>query len=99
MGQEKEPGEYWGEEGEERSIHSLFSDEEIDDLLSAWEIIFKEKHINYLWGAGEKSDYQEMKSHIDSGIKRVQLAVISSIILGGIVYMIKLITSSANVNM
>ena len=37
----------------------------------------------------EKSDYQEMKSHIDSGIKGVVLAVISSSVLGVIVYLIK----------
>ena len=54
LGQEKEPGEYWGEEGGELRLHSLFSDEEMDDLLSAWEVVFKEKHIHYLWGAVEK---------------------------------------------
>jgi len=55
FGQEKEPGEYWGEEGGERRSHSLFSDEEMDDLLSVWEVVFKEKHVSYLWGATEKS--------------------------------------------
>ena len=63
LGQEKEPGEYWGEEGGEPSLHSLFTDEEIDGLLSAWEVIFKEKHIRYLWGAGEKLS---MKRWMDS---------------------------------
>lgn len=54
LGQEKESGEYWGEEGGEQRSHSLFSDEEMDDLLSAWEVVFKEKHVRYLWGASEK---------------------------------------------
>lgn len=54
LGLEKEPGEYWGEEGGEQRLHSLFSDEEMDDLLSAWEVVFKEKHVHYLWGAAEK---------------------------------------------
>ncbi len=55
FGEEKEPGEYWGEEGGEGSSHSLFSDEEMDDLLSVWEVVSKEKHVSYLWGATEKS--------------------------------------------
>ena len=54
LGQEEGPGEYWAEEGGERRLHSLFRDEEMDDLLSAWEVVFKQKHVSYLLGAGEK---------------------------------------------
>jgi len=57
FGQEKQPGEYWGEEGGERRLHSLFSDEEVDDLLSAWEIVFKEKHVSYLLGGRGEAIY------------------------------------------
>ena len=49
FGEERAPGEYWGEEGgDELTLHSLFSDEEADELVSAWEIVSKEKHISYL---------------------------------------------------
>jgi ubiquinone/menaquinone biosynthesis C-methylase UbiE len=49
FGQEREPGEYWVEEGdEERTLHSMFSDEETDELVSAWEIVSKEKQVRYL---------------------------------------------------
>ena len=61
FGHEKGAGEYWGEEGGEGGLHSLFSDEEIEDLLSDWEIVFKEKHISYLWGAGEKLSKEAWK--------------------------------------
>jgi len=37
----------------------------------------------------EKSDYGEIKCHIEGGIKGVLLAIISSIILGSIIYLIK----------
>jgi ubiquinone/menaquinone biosynthesis C-methylase UbiE len=48
FGQEKQPGEYWREEGGELTLHSVFSDEEGDELVSAWEIVSKEKRIRYL---------------------------------------------------
>ncbi len=49
FGQEKKPGEYWGEEGENKSaLHSMFSDEEADELVSTWEIVSKKKEISYI---------------------------------------------------
>jgi len=51
LGQEREPGEYWGEEGGEPTLHSVFSDDEADKLVSAWEIVSKEKQIKYLANA------------------------------------------------
>jgi ubiquinone/menaquinone biosynthesis C-methylase UbiE len=56
FGQEREPGEYWGEEGEEElTLHSMFSDEEADELVSAWEIVSKEKQVRYLREAAEET--------------------------------------------
>lgn len=68
LGQEKEPGEYWGEEGGEQRLHSLFSDEEMDDLLSAWEVVSKEQHLSYLLGGTEKLSMEAwMDSHEHAG--------------------------------
>jgi hypothetical protein len=65
FGQEKEPGEYWGEEGgEELTRHSMFSDEEADELVSAWEIVSKEKRVIYLREAAAKMSLQAwMETH------------------------------------
>jgi SAM-dependent methyltransferase len=55
FGEEREPGEYWGEEGEEESVlHSVFTDGEADELVSAWEIVSQEKHVTYLCGMAEE---------------------------------------------
>jgi ubiquinone/menaquinone biosynthesis C-methylase UbiE len=55
FGQERKPGEYWGEEGgDELTLHSMFSDEEADELVSAWEIVSKEKQVRYLREAAKE---------------------------------------------
>ncbi len=54
LGQEREPGEYWGDECGELTLHSVFSDEEADALVSAWEIVSEEKHVTYLRGLAEE---------------------------------------------
>jgi SAM-dependent methyltransferase len=60
FGQEEEPGEYWGEEnGNERTRHSLFTDQEADELVSAWEIVLKEKRVRYLREAAEGTSLAE----------------------------------------
>lgn len=49
FGQEQAPGEFWGEEdGDELALHSLFTDQEADDLVSAWEVNSRYKQIRYL---------------------------------------------------
>jgi ubiquinone/menaquinone biosynthesis C-methylase UbiE len=50
FGQEEEPGEYWGDEGGQRTLHSLFTEAEADELVSAWEIVSKEKAVRYMRG-------------------------------------------------
>jgi SAM-dependent methyltransferase len=59
FGNEKAPGEYWGEEGREQRLHSLFTDEEIEDLISDWEVIRKEKHVRYSRGEKEQPSMEE----------------------------------------
>lgn len=50
FGEEKAPGEFWGMEGGKESLHSMFSDDEIEGLLADWEVISKEKRIQYFSG-------------------------------------------------
>jgi ubiquinone/menaquinone biosynthesis C-methylase UbiE len=55
FGEEREPGEYWGEEGgEEETLHSTFSDQEADKLVADWEVVSKEKRVRYLREAAEE---------------------------------------------
>lgn len=49
-GKERSPGERWMIEGEEETCHSLFADQESDQLLDAWDIAFKEKTVSYVGG-------------------------------------------------
>jgi SAM-dependent methyltransferase len=48
FGKEEKPGEYWGTEGGQRTCHSMFTEAEADELVSAWEILTKEKSIRYM---------------------------------------------------
>jgi len=48
LGQEREPGEYWGDEGGEETLHSAFTDSEANALVSTCEIVHREKHVRYL---------------------------------------------------
>ena len=52
-GEEKKPGEYWTEEFGKLTRHSMFSDDEADQLVTDWEILSKEKHVTYLRNAAE----------------------------------------------
>ncbi|MCP4543544.1 MAG: class I SAM-dependent methyltransferase [Chloroflexi bacterium] len=62
MGEEKEPGEFWGQEHGELTAHSLFTDQESDQLVSAWEIVGKEKMVTYLHGFAEKTSLEDWMS-------------------------------------
>jgi ubiquinone/menaquinone biosynthesis C-methylase UbiE len=57
FGEEREPGEYRGEEGGHGlTLHAMFTDDEADELVSAWEVVSKEKQTRYLReAAGEVS--------------------------------------------
>ncbi len=59
FGQEREPGEYWMEEhGDELTRHSMFTDQEADALVSAWEIVSQEKRVRYLRGMAEETSLE-----------------------------------------
>ncbi len=53
FGEERARGEYWGEEDGQLASHSMFPDEEAEELVSAWDVVSKEKHITYLQEAAE----------------------------------------------
>ncbi|NIV30103.1 MAG: methyltransferase domain-containing protein, partial [Anaerolineae bacterium] len=60
FGEEREPGEYWMEEGGHGlTRHSMFADDEADELVSAWEIVSKEKHSTYLREAAAETSLEE----------------------------------------
>ena len=48
FGEEKEPGEYWGLEDVKDKRHSMFTDQEGDQLVAGWEILSKVKRVTYL---------------------------------------------------
>ena len=67
-GEEKEPGEYWAEEHGELRRHSMFRDDEADQLVTDWEILSKEKHVIYLRNAAEAvSNKLWMEIYIEEG--------------------------------
>ncbi len=53
FGEEKAPGEFWGPEGDGDTLHSLFTDDEFEGLLSDWEVLSKEKRVQYHDGEDE----------------------------------------------
>lgn len=55
-GEERSPGERWMIEGGEETCHALFTDQESDQLLAAWDIAFKEKAIAYVGGEQVSED-------------------------------------------
>ena len=52
-GEEKELGEYWVEEFGKLTRHSMFSDDEADQLVAEWDILSKEKRVMYLRNAAD----------------------------------------------
>ncbi|MGD8455468.1 MAG: class I SAM-dependent methyltransferase [Anaerolineales bacterium] len=54
-GAEREPGEFWREEGEDAGLHCMFTDEEADQFVSDWEVLSKEKRMRYLRDEAERT--------------------------------------------
>ena len=49
FGEEREPGQFWERKNQDEDVlHSMFTDEEADQLVSDWEIISKEKRVLYM---------------------------------------------------
>jgi len=59
FGTEESPGEFWGDEDGERTLHSMFTDSKADALVARWEIVSKEKRARYLREAAEKLSGEE----------------------------------------
>ncbi|KPK64469.1 hypothetical protein AMJ83_01780 [candidate division WOR_3 bacterium SM23_42] len=60
FGQEKESGEFWREnENGEPTLHSMFTDGEADKLVSAWEVVSKEKRVQYMLEVSQKITLEE----------------------------------------
>jgi SAM-dependent methyltransferase len=58
FGEEREPGQFLGKEnGDELTLHSMFTDEEADRLVSDWEIISKEKRVLYARDEAQKTSF------------------------------------------
>lgn len=47
LGREIEPGEFWTEEDGQEVIHSAFTDEEADQLVSGWDVLLKERRTSW----------------------------------------------------
>jgi ubiquinone/menaquinone biosynthesis C-methylase UbiE len=47
FGVEQAPGEYYGQEGDKMTLHSLFSEQEAEALLPGWEMLSKQKLTSY----------------------------------------------------
>jgi len=61
-GEERKPGEFWGHEegsGEELTLHSLFSDEEAEQLVEGWDVIGCEKRSVHLRDQAEQATPEE----------------------------------------
>ena len=71
FGEERAPGEFYGEEGGQQNVlHSMFTDEEAQRLVQGWEIIVQEKHVRYLReAAGQTSldEWMELQSEAREG--------------------------------
>jgi ubiquinone/menaquinone biosynthesis C-methylase UbiE len=60
FGEERESGEFWGEEdGNPNVLHSMFSDTEADQLATGWEVLIKEKQVRYLRDAADQISLED----------------------------------------
>jgi SAM-dependent methyltransferase len=68
FGEERKTGEYWGEEhGEDETLHSLFTEDEADKLVSKWEVVEKEKRVIFLRAQAENMSLETwMGLHVEA---------------------------------
>lgn len=59
FGEEEGSGEYWGGEGGQRRMHSLFTDQEADRLVAGWEVIRKEMQVIHFQSPEGKATLKE----------------------------------------
>lgn len=71
FGEEREPGEYWGEEdGRSNVLHSMFDDQEASELVSEWEVITQEKQIRYLREVASQTSLEDWMEMRKEAVKR-----------------------------
>lgn len=73
MGKEQSPGEWALIEGGRKVLHSVYSDEELDLLLSDWRILQKEQHTT--WSSGRmrsmgKNEWRHMGESIENNLSQ-----------------------------
>lgn len=67
LGRERDPDEFWFEEGEEAIRHSVFTDREADQLMSRWKVVRKERSITWLTSRMEpltEADWRDLYHEI-----------------------------------
>jgi ubiquinone/menaquinone biosynthesis C-methylase UbiE len=70
FGEERDPGEFFGEEGGvENVLHSLWSDEEADKVIASWQVLRKEKQVKYLNEIAENTSLEEWLGFHDETTK------------------------------
>jgi len=47
FGEERAPGHFWGDEGGAMTLHSLFDEAQAEAMIEGWEVITKEKRIQF----------------------------------------------------
>jgi len=67
FGEEREPGEFWGQEAGKEQLHSMFSDREGDLLMADWEILSKVKRVMYLRKTAREMSEDEWMELIPAG--------------------------------
>jgi len=60
FGEEREPGEFWGEEDDDGLVlHSLFTDAEADALVHGWTVVSHSKQVRYLTTMAEETSSED----------------------------------------
>ncbi len=60
FGKEKNPGEYWTDDhGDKSSVHSMFTNQEVEQLVSDWEILSMESRVIYNRDVASKMSLEE----------------------------------------
>jgi ubiquinone/menaquinone biosynthesis C-methylase UbiE len=73
-GEEREPGEFYGEEGEEENIrHSLFSDGEAERVVSGWTVEARWKRVRFLDEIARKTSLDSWMELYDEATHRCSL--------------------------
>ncbi len=73
MGQEREPGEFWDDDGDEPTVHSAFTDQETEVLVADWQLLSREKQSRYLGKTAAKMSLEDWMELRDEAGERVSI--------------------------